>query len=129
MNWLNNYIGIPWVNGGRSIDGFDCWGLLWHIYQEYFDLKIECHPTHDASQISKNKALFMSEKRAWQRVEHPKNGDAVAMATGRAVHHVGIWLNVDGGMILHTMESTGCVLQTIPALQSRGFNLKFFRKS
>lgn len=33
---VNEYIGIPWVAGGRDPSGLDCWGLVMQIYLDHF---------------------------------------------------------------------------------------------
>lgn len=38
-NWAAKYIGLPFVDGGRSFKGADCWGLVRLIYAE--ELKID----------------------------------------------------------------------------------------
>jgi len=34
------YIGIPFVVGGRDINGFDCWGFLKHYYKNELNTAI-----------------------------------------------------------------------------------------
>ena len=35
-HWAQHYIGLPWQAGGRSLSGFDCWGLVVWIQQYHF---------------------------------------------------------------------------------------------
>jgi len=30
---IHDLVGIPFVDHGRTTNGFDCWGLVMHIYQ------------------------------------------------------------------------------------------------
>ncbi len=39
MNWFEKYVGTRFIDGGRTSDGVDCWGLVRLIYQR--ELKIE----------------------------------------------------------------------------------------
>src|SRR5512143_1966477 len=34
-SWINDYVGIPYKPSGRSMEGANCWGLLWLIDQEH----------------------------------------------------------------------------------------------
>ncbi|MBS4019528.1 MAG: C40 family peptidase [Dechloromonas sp.] len=34
MHWSARYIGLPWLPGGRTRDGVDCWGLMTLVYAE-----------------------------------------------------------------------------------------------
>ena len=35
--WLNTYIGIPYVFGGRDHKGVDCYGLIKLLFTEQYD--------------------------------------------------------------------------------------------
>ena len=36
----NDFIGIPWIVGGSSHAGADCWGLVKMVYAEKFKVEI-----------------------------------------------------------------------------------------
>ena len=40
VNWTSRYVGIPFVDGGRGIDGLDCWGLFLLVYLEQFGIEL-----------------------------------------------------------------------------------------
>lgn len=40
LNWINDWIGIPFQSGGRSKNGLDCYGLVCAIYQEKLGLTL-----------------------------------------------------------------------------------------
>ena len=49
----------------------------------------------------------------WQPVDAPQEGDAVLMSKGRHVCHIGIWVVVNGGAVLHSIEKSGVVLSRV----------------
>lgn len=39
-HWSQPYIGIPFIPGGRSLLGADCWGLLRIVYQDVAQIEL-----------------------------------------------------------------------------------------
>jgi hypothetical protein len=128
MHWANQYIGRPWENsvkdGVRNPDAFDCIGFFRFIQRTHFgrdvsdiildahDLKtviteFECHP----------------EVHNWRVIHGPRDGDAVYMRRSRRPVHLGIWLHVDGGGVLHCDERNGVVFQDLIALAVHGWQV------
>jgi hypothetical protein len=66
------------------------------------------------------------ERKRWQRVSAPKHGDAVLMRQSRYPVHVGVWLDIDGGGVLHCTQSVGVVFQDLWALDRHGWRVEGF---
>ena len=47
------------------------------------------------------------ENARWPRVEKPGDGDGVKMTPGTRDLHVGVWLDLNGGGILHCVRNLG----------------------
>ncbi len=104
MHWAEHLIGRPWEAGGRGPDAFDCWGLVHWCWRERFAIEVPEIPV-DAANLRAVLAGFRDhpERRRWQLVDRPCEGDAMLMRQSRHPVHVGLWLTVDGGGVLCRM--------------------------
>lgn len=122
MKDYGKYIGIPFISGGRSTTGADCWGLVRLILKEQFEIDLPLLPNYkDAldkkeigSIIEHNTPIISNEK-----LEVPVEGCIVLMGDVHWASHVGIYIG--DKTILHTTKQTGCVLEKInnPRLKNR----------
>lgn len=136
MHWANQYVGKPWTVDGFGPHEFNCWGLLWFIYAKHYGVTL---PQYE--QISIKETITAADKAAYMRVmqeaiqdgtwEHlaiPVDGCAVAMSSHTQIHHVGIFLNVDGGRILHAARGKGVLCQSLPAVRVMYNRIEFYLK-
>ncbi len=122
MNWWGNYVGIPFVDGGRDADGLDCWGLVCLVYANELDVVLPSYGEVSAADLVRVARSLEAGKDGWQVVDKPRAFDVVAMRfySGRAtVGHVGIM--VDGKRMIHTERATAvaCVPLTHFAVRDR----------
>jgi cell wall-associated NlpC family hydrolase len=40
-HWSANYVGLPWLPGGRSRAGCDCWGLVTQVYSDVAGIALD----------------------------------------------------------------------------------------
>ena len=38
--WIDDYVGIPFEIGGRSLRGLDCYGLVWKVYRDILGVSL-----------------------------------------------------------------------------------------
>lgn len=110
MHWADAYIGAPFESGASGPAAYDCWGLLRAVLREHFGRVLPALG-HDARSL-RSCVLTAAEEVAsprWRAVELPAEGDAVLMARARHPSHVGVWLDADGGRVLHCLEGAGVV--------------------
>ena len=105
------YIGVPWKDGGRTLEGCDCVGLvsLWLAENYGFAAPVP-------NQAHAGRA---TELLAGRTVDEAKleRGDVVFFGDGKTVQHVGVWLG------------DGKLLQTLRGVNSRVENgLKMSRR-
>jgi hypothetical protein len=122
---INGYIGLRWESGARGPTAFDCWGLLRHVQQEYFGKEIPDVP--EFGYIAREMHQQRMVSGVWELVDTPFHGDGVLMRGGDDPH-VGVWLDLEGGGVLHSMERVGVVWSPKETLRMLGFSrLKFYR--
>jgi len=129
-HWAQQYIGRRWVSGARGPLTFDCWGLVWWIYKHHYAIELPEYPGLDAENIKLvGKLLTAGEKKEWTRILKPVDGCVVGMSQNKIFHHVGIYLDVDGGLVLHAYKgSSGVISQRPSNLRSQGWNrIEFYQ--
>ena len=125
MHWAEDLIGRPWVAGGRGPYAFDCWGLVRFCWRERFRIEVPEIPV-DAANLRAVLSGFRDhpERERWKLVERAREGDAVLMRQSRHPVHVGIWLAVDGGGVLHAARDIGVVFQGPADLTTHGWRIE-----
>jgi cell wall-associated NlpC family hydrolase len=122
LHWAFQYLGRPWVSGAIGPDEFDCWGFFRYIQKNHFELNLPVIEV-DATKFKLAIDGFKNneERTNWVKKSTPSNGDAVLMAHAKYPSHVGIWLDVDGGGVLHCVRGEGVVFSTISSLKNSGW--------
>lgn len=109
MSPLSKYIGIPFVDEGRTFKGCDCYGLVKLYFKNELNKtlpEIRIHP--DQSSLSMAKFLSVVSKNC-KRHDTPKEGFGVALRTDpqnpKFVTHFGVVVKANGKLqILHTFR-------------------------
>lgn len=117
-------IGLPYKANGLTPDGFNCWGLIYYVRKNYFDVPLPLIPIGDDETC---RDIFEAKVSSghWVQSKTPTHGDAVLMRDGRSPH-VGIYLDLDGGGILHSLEGVGVVFTKLFHLRALGFSRSIF---
>lgn len=124
-------IGKPWVSGARGPDAFDCWGLIYYVYRSFYGIELPEFP--GVKEIGIREVVRVLREttdagRVWTRLEKPEHLCGVAMASNRRFHHVGLWLDLDGGLVFHSNEGRNVTAQGLRDVRLHGFNrIEFFR--
>lgn len=117
------YIGLPWIAGQR-----DCWLFFREISEKHYGRTI---PAVDVDVMDIRDVIHKvdTEKKArWEQIDHPEDGCAVLMSRNRFPVHIGMWLELDGGKVLHCAQGMGVVFQNRQALAFDGWTgLTFWR--
>ena len=124
-HWASDYIGLPYVPQQR-----DCWAFCRTVWSERFGLDVPVVEVNGYTLRSITRAFSHHPERAlWNAVEYPREGDAVLLAHTRFPSHVGIWLDADGGGVLHCQDPLGVIFSRRDALERAGWaRLQFYRR-
>ncbi|MEQ8694224.1 MAG: NlpC/P60 family protein [Gammaproteobacteria bacterium] len=138
-HWAETYLGIPWSATGegpaRGGDGgtqdretwsFHCWAFVRHIQERRFGRELPAIPNPtDVLAIARGFRDHPERKR-WVKVCEAKEGDCVLMRQARYPIHVGVWISVDGGGVLHCAEEAGVAFQSLSSLALNGWQVEGF---
>ena len=116
-HWAVPYIGEPWSQQRH------CWEFFREIQQKHFrrDVPAVDVDVLDMRAVSRE---FTSnpERRRWLEVDVPREGDGVLMPRVKSPWHVGVWIDVDGGRVLHCDQHAGVLCQSLASLHLHGWH-------
>ena len=110
--WWNDYIGVPFRDGGCGRSGADCWGLVRLVYRERFGIALP-GPVVDVSALERasiEPALDLTREAFWEPTGDPRPGDVVSLRIEGVESHVG--LVTTPGRMLHVLEGGHAVIET-----------------
>jgi hypothetical protein len=124
MHWAFHYIGTPWVAGSH-----DCWAFFRRVQLEQFGRMIPPFDMTEFNSLACARAVATNPERGnWRPVDKPAEGDAVLLAHAHHPSHVGLWVDVDGGGVLHCLRGDGVVFQKVKNLKSSGWgHMEYYR--
>lgn len=128
---LEDFLRVPYVANGRSLDGADCYGLVRlarvHLYGK------ELMPKHGNVEGSNKKALTKAMQQEAKNYTEclPKEGAIAAAFRGLLCTHIAIVVSVDGLlMILETDEpkraALGARLTSIARFEQRFLKVVYY---
>lgn len=132
MSDWGKYIGIPWENGAQGPDAYDCWSFFRDMQRTHFERELPIISVN-ANSIKTVISEFQSndEYTNWEQVEmfsQLEGGDAVLMSQSRYPSHVGIWIEVDGGGVLHCVQGSGVIFSSAVGIGRDGWsNVKLYK--
>jgi hypothetical protein len=123
MSWAAQYIGLPWEAGAQGPDAYDCMGFFRMIQGRHFGIKVPVIIAPDYEDGAALAGLFCGheERGRWPPVAAPQHGDAVII---HKPLHIGTWLDVDGGGVLHCTRGIGVIFTQDASWRLSGFGRK-----
>ncbi len=125
--WAEKYVGLPFKDGGRDMQGVDCWGLVRLVLQTECGIEVPSYGEINASELLKicHKIAEDAQREPWLPVINPQAFDVAVMRKRLGPSHVGIMFNRFN--MLHVEAATSAVLINIkhPSVAFRSTN--YFR--
>jgi hypothetical protein len=121
MHWASHYIGLPWTAHGAGPDAFNCWSFVRMVQERHFGRSLPEIPNPEDLMEMARAFRDHPERRHWALTSDPSDGDCVLLRQARFPIHVGVWLAVDGGGVLHCSRDSGVVYQRPSALLINGW--------
>src|SRR5262245_5645291 len=108
-------------------DAFDCWGLTRHCQREVFGRAMPALTAADAADRDDIRAVMRAIKEhplhaLWTRAGAPHHGGIVTMAHHRYPSHIGVFLKLDRGGVLHCLKEDGVRFDAIMQLRMQGWS-------
>ena len=127
MSELAQLIGKPWISGAAGPDAFDCWGLVRHVQRDFYGMDLSHVAVDRTNHASLVRTFEHSPERGnWRYERIPADGDLVEMGSARHPHHIGVYVAVDGGKVIHSVEGAGVGAQTVERLRLTGWTMVRF---
>ena len=128
MSWWNKYIGVPFAEKGRSMDGADCWGLVKMIYEQELGIELpsylECYETtNDRDILAEKISSERSEK--WSNPATSKTHDVIILRMRGVPMHVGVVTKP--GYMVHCAKGVGTAHERFDSMKWRTNVMGFAR--
>lgn len=126
-HWASQYIGIPWEAGAQGPGAYDCWAFFRMVQREHFGRRVPVILAPDYDDPSALVGLFRAheENGRWGLAYVPRDGDGVII---HKPFHVGVWLDADGGGVLHCVRGCGVIFTHNAAWRNSGFGRREYRR-
>lgn len=120
---VNAHIGTPYDLGGRRPGTVDCYGSARYLQKALFGREMpDFAMPGEAGRSAIAAAIGVHPERTrWREVLAPVDGALMTMARNQCGYHIGTWLDLDGGIVVHAIEECGVVADTIVSLEAVGW--------
>jgi cell wall-associated NlpC family hydrolase len=129
MNFVEKYVGIPFVDHGRSWQGVDCWGLVKLVYETECRILLPSYGEISAEELTRvaHEVAEESSKEPWRPVTDPILFDVAVMHRRKAPVHVGVVVALNPVRLLHIERATHAVFVPVthPSVSFR--SISYFR--
>lgn len=111
--WAAQYVGIPFVSGGRDRSGVDCYGVLRLAFAEQFNVFLPEYVGYEDCHDAPKTADWISARfDGWQEIQadQAQAGDGILLRCKGFPMHVG--LVVGQGKMLHAFDNVDTCIES-----------------
>ena len=128
QHWANRYLGKPWEKAAEGPHAYDCYGLVRAIYRDFLQIDLPLFDIAAMSPVAIRRDMHTEAGSGrWQPLDFDteplRDFDVLLMSYAKRAHHVGIWVEVDGGRVLHALEGAGVVAPSWHSLPMSGWRV------
>lgn len=127
-NKILKYINLKWESGATGPDKFDCQGLVVDIQKNIYNKTMPNVKVNADSLLSVVKAI--SKNKVWDRfkkIDKCEDGCIVKMFTAQEPNHIGVYINIDGGGVIHSLTNVGVVWDKMFVLKKTYAQIEYWR--
>lgn len=115
LEWVNDYVGVPYVRNGRTRAGWDCWGVVLAVYRDRLGLELPDWqyqvPFEREQFLDSIEGAIGAEAERVEVIEAPEQWALGLVHYAARPHHVGV---VVGNSVLHAQPYCGTVCDPLP---------------
>ena len=115
--WVNARIGLPWTADGEGPRGYNCWGFVRAALRDLADIDLPAAPIAELVAVLSRREV----RRDWRPSDRLSHLAICVTGSTRRQHHVGLGLELDGGVIAHAVEGVGVIVSRPLELRAMGF--------
>ena len=122
------YSGVPFLEHGRDTDGWDCWGIYRHIFNDFCGVLLpEFSDCYEGILSSRNAIAseIKAQRMTWKEVFDPKESDGVLLRLRGIPMHIGYVL--PNNQFIHCLDGEGTVVENYTHVLWRNRVLGFYR--
>jgi hypothetical protein len=123
-HWAEKYIWADWrwAENGNGPTVWNCWNFDREVQRAEFGRHLPPLPIGDSKGVLAALEAFPARAQWRKRLAGFCEGDIVVM---RGVDlHVGVWVEADGGGVLHCQRDLDVCFDDLPALAAHGFRIE-----
>lgn len=102
MNWVNSYLSVNYIDGGRGPDDYDCWGLVREARHLHCGKRLLPSWGHIRNTMPKEFTEAYQTEAQHMEECRPEHGAVAAVFRGALCLHVA--LVIEQGGFLYTMD-------------------------
>jgi len=129
LEWVNDYVGVPYRPNGRTRDGWDCWGLVVAVYHERLGIEL---PDYQWSAPYSPLDVLRGFSRACEsllggltiEVEQPEQWAMPMVYASQRPHHIGVFV---GHGVLHAARWSGTTYERLDRFERHNQRIKWLR--